>query len=110
MFSKERNAQEIVRANHSTRGTMKNDLALAGLLGYEQLLKEGKLARTNIEDWKVRLEKRLHQSIHQGGPNGGNWNEEWRKFLRGGKRTSKEIFDFATELMQKYGVNASQIP
>ncbi len=49
---------------------------------------------------------------HQGGPGGGGWNADWEAFVRWaehGTRTRGEIFDFAVELMQKYGVNASQL-
>ena len=74
------------------------------------LAKEFKDAGVNIEDFLVRLERNVHKGVHQGGPRGGDWNSDWTAFLtRGKKKSASEIFDFAIELMQKYGVNTSQL-
>lgn len=69
-------------------------------------------AGINIHKWKVRLERSVHKNIHRGA-RGGAWNDDWDKFLNsapGGRmRTQSEMFDFAIEMMQRYGVNASQL-
>lgn len=77
------------------------------------LKKEFQAAGINIHDWQVRLEKNVHKGIHLGGPRGGNRNDDWSHFLnsgpRGKRRSASEMFDFAIDLMQKYGVSASQL-
>ncbi len=73
------------------------------------LKKQFEAAGINIHEWKVRLERNVHKGIHQGGARGGDWNDDWTKFLKGKPKSPTQMFDFAIELMQKYGVNASQL-
>jgi RHS repeat-associated protein len=69
-----------------------------------QFKKDFKAAGININKWLVRLERNVHKGIHP------EWNRDWDAFLNTGKQKSpEEIFAFALELMQKYGVNASQL-
>lgn len=74
--------------------------------------KHFKAAEINIHDYKVKIERRLHQGIYGNGERGGDWNADWAAFFDGkdpGDKSAQEIIDFGLTLIQKYGCSASTL-
>lgn len=60
----------------------------------------------DIHSSTILLPKSFHSWLHSGGPEGGQWNEAWRQFKENNEgATTEEIWWFAFELMNRFGVN-----
>ena len=72
----------------------------------QQFRADFKRAGINIDQFLVKLGKDVHTGVHQGG-----WNADWQAFLGdgGSAPSASEMFDFALEMMQKYGCDASAL-
>jgi RHS repeat-associated protein len=73
----------------------------------QEFREDFEVAGIKIDRWLVRLEKNTHIGVHQGG-----WNADWDAFLQaepGVTRKASEMFDFAVEVMKRYGCNASML-
>nr|WP_239014479.1 TIGR02269 family lipoprotein [Archangium violaceum] len=66
----------------------------------------------DIHAFTIRLPKRFHAWLHSGGPEGGQWNEAWRQFMTQNRdiATAEDIWRFAFELMNRFGVNGPLVP
>jgi uncharacterized lipoprotein (TIGR02269 family) len=65
-----------------------------------------KRKRIDIHAFTILLPKSFHTWLHSGGPEGGQWNEAWRRFQKKNDGASpEEIWRFAFELMDRFGVN-----
>ena len=68
----------------------------------QQFAKDFEDAGIDIDQWLVRLKNVDHVGVHQGG-----WNADWGAFLEGGGKSASDMFQFALDMMQKYGCDAS---
>jgi len=60
----------------------------------------------DIHAFTVRIPRSFHQWLHSEGAEGGQWNEAWRQFQKKNfGATAEEIWRFAFELMDRFGVN-----
>jgi uncharacterized lipoprotein (TIGR02269 family) len=70
-----------------------------------------KTRNIDIHAFTIRLPRTFHAWLHSGGPEGGQWNDAWRQFIAKNRSASQEdIWRFAFELMNRFGVNGSLIP
>lgn len=70
-----------------------------------------KSKRIDIHAFTIRLPKSFHDYLHSGGPRGGQWNEAWRQFReKNGGASPERIWQFAFELMSRFGVNGPLVP
>ncbi len=65
-----------------------------------------KSKKIDIHAHTLRLPRSFHRWLHSGGSQGGQWNEAWRKFQTNNRNATKEeIWQFAFELMSRFGVH-----
>jgi uncharacterized lipoprotein (TIGR02269 family) len=77
----------------------------------ERLAKWFESKHIDIHAFTILLPKSFHTWLHSGGPEGGQWNEAWREFMRKNRRaTTEDIWRFAFELMERFGVNGPLVP
>lgn len=70
-----------------------------------------KTRNIKIHDFTIRLPRSFHSWLHSGGPEGGQWNEAWRQFIDQNRGAGHdEVWRFAFELMNRFGVNGSLVP
>jgi hypothetical protein len=67
----------------------------------------------DIDQYTVTMDAPTHlEGVHGAGTDGmpGQWNKAWADFIaRNPSATRQQIFDFAGELMKRYGISASEI-
>lgn len=65
----------------------------------------------DIHAFTVSLPESFHRKLHSGGPKGGLWNAAWRQFSEENPgATLEEIWRFAFELMNRFGINGPLLP
>ncbi len=78
----------------------------------ERLARWFKSRHIDIHAFTIRLPRSFHSWLHSGGPEGGQWNEAWRQFMTKNRdtATAEDIWRFAFELMNRFGVNGPLVP
>ena len=65
----------------------------------------------DIHAFTIRIPRSFHSWLHSGGPEGGQWNEAWRRFIaKNRSATQNDVWRFAFELMNRFGVHGQLVP